>query len=56
MGKEKMDARDIPHSVVEEETKAEDSPKGKEMSYRLACKYKGAGLTHYVMRSEDSPY
>ncbi len=28
----------------------------KEMSYRMECKYKGAGLTHYVMQSEDSPY
>lgn len=28
----------------------------KEMSYRLECKYKGAGLTHYVMQSEDSPF
>jgi len=27
-----------------------------EMSYRMECKYKGAGLTHYVMQSEDSPF
>lgn len=27
----------------------------KGISYRLACKYIGAGLTHYVMQSEDSP-
>jgi len=26
------------------------------ISYRLECKYKGAGLTHYVSQSEDSPF
>gem|GEM_PF-1837089 len=25
-------------------------------SYRLECKYKGAGLTHYVMQSDESPF
>lgn len=25
------------------------------VSYRFECKYTGAGLTHYVMQSEDSP-
>jgi modified peptide precursor CbpA len=30
--------------------------KEKEMSYRLECKYRGAGLTHYVMQSEESPF
>lgn len=28
----------------------------KEVSYRFECKYKGAGLTHYVVQSEDSPF
>ena len=26
------------------------------ISYRLECKYKGAGLTHYVMQSDESPF
>lgn len=34
----------------------EKEAKNKEgISYRLECKYKGAGLTHYVMQSEESP-
>lgn len=36
---------------MEKEAKSE-----KEISYRLECKYKGAGLTHYVMQSEESPF
>ncbi len=27
-----------------------------EFGYRFECRYKGAGLTHYVMQSEDSPF
>ncbi len=33
-----------------------ESGQEKEMSYRLECKYRGAGLTHYVMQSDESPF
>ncbi len=33
-----------------------DIKKEKKMSYRMECKYKGAGLTHYVLQSDDSPF
>jgi modified peptide precursor CbpA len=33
----------------------ENKAKIETKTYRLECKYSGAGLTHYVMQSEDSP-
>jgi len=33
-----------------------EKTKEKEICYRMECKYKGAGLTHYVMQSDDSPF
>lgn len=33
-----------------------ESSQEKGMSYRLECKYRGAGLTHYVMQSDESPF
>ncbi len=27
-----------------------------EISYRMECRYRGAGLTHYVMQGDESPF
>jgi len=42
------------HSSVNYMEKASKTMQG--ISYRLECKYKGAGLTHYVMQSDESPF
>ncbi len=28
----------------------------RELSYRMECRYKGAGLTHYIPQSDDAPF
>lgn len=42
--------------MVETKKRKTGAEEGAGMSYRLECKYKGAGLTHYVMQSEDAPF